>query len=212
MLVTDFSFEHRGVKSLVVEGVTILSLGESSKMPTLTRMFDMGLIEDDLYWCHDLDAYELNPIIETELELDGFDLGLTDYGRKTIWQMGSMFFTKKAEDIIRAANAKIKPGRDHCNRMAHEETAMNALTQENTGNINNRIKRMNIRYNFGLRQIKLCYEKAIKPLKVLHFHPMSEVRGKVYPRLEKAMYGRNGIGKPLMTDRLIRIFKNYGYS
>jgi hypothetical protein len=82
------------------------------------------------------------------------------------------------------------------------------MTIENFKGINSRIKRLNITYDFGMRRVKLCYNKAIKPLKVLHFHPNS----KLLNTLAIAMYGKNEIGKPLMNERLIKLFNQYAYN
>lgn len=102
----------------------------------------------------------------------------------------------------------MKPRSDKYSRPAYDEFSLMRLTDNNIGNINARIKRLNGTYDFGLRKIVECYEKAKKPLKVLHFHPHS----KLLNTLAIAMYGKNRIRKPLMNERLIKIFHHYGYS
>ena len=43
---------------------------------------------------------------------------------------------------------------------------------------------------------------AIKPIKIVHFRPSSA--------LDKFMYGKNRIRKPIMSKRLINIFHKHG--
>lgn len=208
-LITNFSFSHCGVQAKIIEKGFCSFKKEATKVVALLHLFEIGFIKDnELYWCHDFDAYQLEPITEEELGLKDLDGGFTDYGRKPNWQMGSFFIKKPLEDIIRANVARIKPGLDQDRRPMHDEYAMIYLTDNNVNNVNSRIKRLNITYNFGMRKIALCYEKAIKPIKVLHFHPRSEKLN----TLKIAMYGENDINKPLMNKRLIKLFKKYGYS
>ena len=149
-----------------------------------------------------------SPTIITEGLGEKFDLGLCDYGRSPAWQMGSFFFKQTARDIFKENVSRIKPGLNRQGKIIQDENVMLEMTDENFKGINNRIKRMNITYDFGMRRVKLCYERAIKPLKVLHFHPNS----KLLNTLAIAMYGKNEIGKPLMNERLINLFKSYGYN
>lgn len=201
MLVTDFAYEYNGVKAQVVDrGHHVEHKPTASKMTGLVRAFDHGLIGKGIYWCHDLDAYQQEPITEGELGLDGLDAGFCDYTRNPRWQLGSFFFKKAAEDIFRENVKRIAPG-------FHDEMAMVEMTDHNVNDINNRIKRLNGTYDFGMRRVDYCYERADKPIKVLHFHP----RNPAINTLRIAMYGRNSIRQPLMTERLIRLFNKYGY-
>jgi hypothetical protein len=56
------------------------------------------LIGDDLYWFHDFDAFQLEPL---DLELADNKIALTDYGITNVnqwhdhrWSTGSLFFKK----------------------------------------------------------------------------------------------------------------------
>lgn len=207
ILVTDFEFEYEEVKAAVVKKGFCNFQPEASKVTTLTHLFDIKFIKDDLYWCHDLDAYQLEPITESELGLEGLDGGFCDYCRIPRWQMGSFFFKKEAEDIFSLLADGLTPPDEHGKHL-NEEDIMVYLTDNNINNINKRIKRLNGTYDFGMRRIDYCYERAEKPLKVLHFHP----RNKLLNTLAIAMYGKNRLRKPLMNERLIRIFKKYGYT
>lgn len=206
MLITNFPYEYSGIKSVVVKEGFYPWKKEVSKITTIPHLFDLGLIGEDLYWCHDLDAYQLEPITESELGLENLDAGFCDYGRLQRWQMGSFFFKKEAEDIFHLIDARLKEYQRDRTRL-NDEDAMVELTAKNTNNINSRIKRLNNTYDFGMRRVDFCYGKATKPLKVLHFHP----RNPILNTLAIAMYGKNRIGKPLMNERLIKIFNKYGH-
>jgi len=210
ILVTDFFFEYNGVKAYVINTKygDCSFIRTASKVKTLSYLLGIDFIGAGIYWCHDLDAFQVEPITKQELGLEKFDLGLCDYGRSPAWQMGSFFFKQTARDIFKENVSRIKPGLNKQGKIIQDENIMLEMTDENFKGINNRIKRMNITYDFGMRRVKLCYERAIKPLKVLHFHPNS----KLLNTLAIAMYGKNEINKPLMNNRLINLFKSYGYN
>lgn len=207
LLVTNFPYSFSGIDAYVVNDGFCDYKKEASKITTMVHLFNKGFFEEnELYWSHDLDAYQLELITEEELGLDELDGGFCDYGRISRWQMGSFFFKKSAEDIFRAIVAGMRPGSES-EKQLNDEDVMVALTEANTLNINSRIARLNNTYDFGMRRLDLCYEKAEKPLKVLHFHPES----KLLNTLAIAMYGRNSIKKILMNERLVKVFKRHGY-
>lgn len=210
LLVTNFPYEYRGIRSMIVpikKTYSTTKVDCSHKILTLIYLFDVGFIQDNLlYWYHDSDAYQLEPISEQELELEAVEAGFCDYGRITKWQMGSFFFKKSAEHIFRTIDRRMKSAYA-LGRPLNDENVMVELTNTNVDNINTKIKRLNGRYDFGMRRVDYCYAKAVKPLKILHFHPNSPLMN----TLAIAMYGKNRINKPLMNKRLIKIFNKYGY-
>ena len=209
VLVTDFVYDYRGIKAVVIDKGFCSFKKEASKITGIVHLFDIGFFQDGtIYWCHDLDAYQLETITEEELGLSGLDAGFNDYCRIPQWQLGSFFFKKGAEDIFRSIAEGIKPGVDEFGKLQHDEFVLLHLTDNNVNNINSRIKRLNTTYDFGMRKVEMCYERAIKPLKILHFHP----HNKMINTLAIAMYGKNRIKKPLMNERLIKIFQKYGYT
>lgn len=193
ILVTNFEYEYRGIKPIILgdEGCCRSDI-RASKIFAIVDLFDRGLIEDDLYWIHDFDAYQLFPIKEEELELNGKDLALTDYGWRKKCNTGSLFFNKDSEDIFRDIMAFI------LENGGHEEDALDSFIKSNRNNIKDRYKTLNVRYNIGMNKLPYIVRKAVKPIKVLHFHPEKR------DTLSKF--------KPLMTEELLEIFKNYGYS
>lgn len=111
--------------------------------------------------------------------------------------MGSFFFKDSSRDIFQAA-------KDIIYTNVEDETAMMQLSANNTNNINERSKRLNITYNVGKRNVAFNYAKATKPLKVLHYHPADR------RLLDIFMYGKNEMNIPLMPPRLIEIFNYHG--
>lgn len=212
LLITNFKYSYNGINIIVVNDNLFCSFYKYvSKINVIVYLFKMGLIKDDLYWFHDFDAFQNNIIEESELELEYVDVGFTDYGRKEIWNGGSFFFKKTSGDIFNWIKDEIYKRKEKRSSYHNhsEEVALMYLTQNNINNINSRIKRLNITYNFGVRKIKLCYEKAIKPLKILHFHPDRIYWGKT--ALDIIMNGKNDLGFSIMNQQLIKIFNKYGY-
>ncbi len=231
LLITNFPYEYNGIKAIEISGDNYAPFfPPASKISTIVDMSEKGLIEKkQLYWFHDLDVYQNEVITEIELELNGIDIGLCDKGRRPRWGTGSMFFKENAKDIFRLIKQVAYKYE------INEEPAFNAITSNNvlwateakpeatmgdrivpanipgTENINDRIKKINISYNFVGWNIRSCYEMAVKPIKVVHFHPFDPVP---YPgganALDFFMYGKNKINTVLMPERLIKIFNRHG--
>ncbi len=197
LIVTNFSYEYNGVKAIVVgdEHYCVVR-PRSIKTAIVPFLIDEGIIEKGkIYWNHDLDAFELNLIDEAELGLDGVDAGLTDYGWRERLCMGSFFVKASSRDIFKKAKPIIY-------KDIEDETAMMQLTANQK--YGKRCKRLNITYNFGMRNIKLNFDKAIKPLRVVHFRPYN----RWVPTLDIFMYGKNELSIPLIDRRLKKIL-NY---
>jgi hypothetical protein len=200
LCITNFAWEYNGIKAIVVGDECYCAVRPRSiKTTIIPYLVDEGIVENGkLYWNHDFDAYQMNPFDENELGLENFDAGLTDYGWRDRWCMGSFFFKSSSKDIFELAKPIIY-------RNIEDETAMMELTKNQE--INRRCKRLNITYNFGMRNVESNFAKAIKPIRVLHFHP-NERR---VPALDIFMHGKNGLSKPLMNERLIKIFNQHGF-
>ena len=196
ILATNFNYEYRGVKSLIVADSNFCSFRPlSTKTITVNYLLKKGMIGKELYWVHDFDAYQLNDIKESELDI--VDVGFTTYGWSPKWCLGSYFFRESAKDIFKLIRDKIYEIHNE------DERALVALTRNN----NIKVKELNITYNFGMRHIESNYKKAIKPIKVLHFHPWYKGGIKT---LDIFMRGKNELNKVLMNKRLIKIFNSHG--
>lgn len=199
ILVFNYPFEYNGVKAIVVSSKHYCAVRPRSiKTAIVPFLIDKGIIEKGkLYWNHDFDAYQNSKLSEFSLGLDGFDVGLTDYGWRERWCMGSFFLKSTSKNIFEKA-------KDIIYKNIEDEDAMVSLTQDPA--IKKRCKRLNITYNFGMRNVESNYKIAQKPVKVLHFHP----HDRRMPNLDIFMHGKNGLNKPIMTRRLIKIFNQNG--
>lgn len=201
LLVTNFPYEYNSIKSTVVGDENYYSpRPRSIKTMIVPHLIDLGLIEkDEIYWNHDFDAYQLETITKKELELD-VDVGFTDYGWRSRWCLGTAFFKDSSKEVFQWIRDYI------LSTTEEDETALLALTTNNTYDINSRIKKLNITYQLGMRHIEENYRRAIKSIKILHFHPYY----KDYNLLDKFMYGKTKLGFPLMNERLVKIFHSHG--
>ena len=205
LLVTNFKFEYKGVNSIVVGDENFCTVRPLSTKTTIVPLvIEMGLLDGDLCWVHDLNAYQLNPISEDELGLEAFDVGLTDYGWKKRWALGSFFVKESSKDIFACVKERVfKRMLSDPSVSSEDESIFVKMMQGNDLDVNKRCKKLNITYNFTIRQIKDVYKEATKPLKVLHFRPEEY-------RLNQFMYGANDLKRPLMTKRLIKLFQHHG--
>ena len=199
LFITNFPYEYKGVKAVEVGDEHFCAVRPRSiKTAIIPFLIDEGIIEDgELYWNHDFDAYQLNVFNEKDLGLEGYDTGLTDYGWKDRWCLGSFFVKKSSRDIYELAKPIILSN-------VEDETALMQLTADPA--IAKRCKRLNITYNFGMRQVGSNYERSEKPIKVVHFHPYY----KWVKTLDIFMYGKNELNMPIISERFIKILNNHG--
>lgn len=203
-LITNFDYQYGRLKALVFGDNLYCDYSPiSTKIPVIVDLFERGLIGDELYWAHDIDAFQLVDIPEAEIELGTADMGLCDYGRMPKFAGGSIFFKKSARDIFE----RIKETMDE--HQAVDENAVTYLTA-NDEHIRDRIKKMNISYNFLSYNVQSCYAMAIKPIRVAHFHPLKKQRQMGIKKPIDFYKGSNKIGVQLIPDRLIKIFDYHG--
>lgn len=230
MLVTNFPYEYNGVKSLVIPGDNYCIFSPTaSKINSIVYLFKEKLIKKgEIYWFHDLDAFQLSWISESELAMDKkTDILIPDFGRLPGWSTGSFLFKYSSEDIFNWTRDLIyKYGTE-------EESALLILTGHDTPidyenkiwikgytsnempeikDINKRIKKLNISYNFHSFNVRSNYAAAIKPIRVAHFHFMKPVNPE-NPRPDQIDFflrGINKIGVQIVPERLIKIFHKHG--
>lgn len=199
LLVTNFKYEYNGVESMVVGDENYCPFRpRSTNTVTIPHLFELGIIkEGELYWVHDFDAFQNHRIDEVNRLMDGADVGLTTYGWSRKWCMGSFFFKSTSRDFFELIKEVVYKDE------TEDERALVSLTRGNINNINNRYKVLNITYNLGMRGVESNYNIADKPIKVLHFHPSQSL-------LQTFMYGKNGLGMPLMSEGLVEVFNQHG--
>ncbi len=192
IFIANFPYEYKGIKTTVVGGEYWCDYWKQmSKMNVLADME----FQDDLYWFHDLDAFQAYPM-EIELKTD---IGFTDYGYMDKWNTGSFFFKPGAKDILKKLRDKAYELK------TDEERALVVMERE----IKGRYERLNPTYNFpgsknGTKYFKRVIDKCEMPVKVLHFHPLRH-RG----RFLRMLCGENELGLNIMPDRLLKLFRKY---
>lgn len=204
MLVTNFAYDYKGVKTLVLKDVEFFNRKpQASKINAIVELFKRDILKDDqLYWFHDLDAYQLQPITEKELGLEKEDIALTDYGVLPRWSTGVIYFKKSSGEIFEQLKRVVYK------YSINEELALDILTKNKE--IAARIKKLNKSYNFTPVKLKYIYPRALKPLRVAHFHIYGGT-GRFEVQNPVAFFkGDNELGIPLITDRLIKIFDFHG--
>lgn len=202
LLYTNFEFRYGEVKAKVITDVEYFEPQPQAMKPlTIAKLFEKNLIEDnELYWSHDLDAFQLYPITETELEMDQYDVALTEYHFPHNWNGASVFFKKSSEDIfykIREIMVKSK---------INEEKALQKLTNEDE-NIQKRVKKINRTYSFAPYSFEYSYPLADKPIRVAHFHPLIGIPNWEIKNCLNFYRGENVLHTPLLPKRLIKIFR-----
>ncbi len=193
---------------------------------TIVDLFNKQAIDpNELYFYHDIDSFQNEVITDSEVdaELGKADLGLTDKGRMPQWNSGTIFFRPSAADIFN----QVKEVAYKYN--ATDEEAFMVLYTNNllwatepggpTGDsflpanipgmekAGERIKKINISYNFRRWNLRSTYGMAVKPIRIVQFHPFPE------PDINEVdffMYGKNKINTVLMPERLIKIFHHHG--
>lgn len=216
MIVTNFDFEHMGVKSIKVDDDLFCEASHTAtKIKVILYLIDQGIIKEKLCWFHDFDAFQLEKITEKELDLKDKIFALTDYGKTVInefrdrrWSTGTIFFKKEARDIFELILNYVYRYK------ANEEVILLLLTNQNKNKINSKIKKLNITYNLATRKrdVSACYDMANKPVRVIHFHPSdkrvvdSELGG---DNIDVCIHGKNRRNVILFNDRLTKLFKKY---
>lgn len=206
LLYTNFPYQYNGVEAIPIPGTLDVHWDRTSnKILVINYLLSIGFLDEDLYFYHDFDAYQNEAITEAELGLEGYDIGLTGYGYKNQVNGGSFFFRETSTELFTHWAKRLQ---DICRTRADEKT-MTDMTR--SGEMNTwKWKMLNITYNFGQRGPKLCYEQASKPLKVLHFHPYYKFYPKDDTNINVFMHGKNKYGIPMMSQRLIEVFKHHG--
>jgi hypothetical protein len=205
LLVTNFEFQYGKFRAKVLPDVSFFEpKPQSSKINAIVKLFEKDLIQNnELYWFHDLDVFQLCPIKESELRLGKADMALTDYGISEKWNTGSIFFKKSSSDIFCRIKKLLY---EDFNTVLTEEGALMLLTNDYK-DIRKRVKKINKTYNFQPYGFPDCYQIANKPIKTAHFHPLFVITREGIGRSLNFFEGNNSLRIPLIPDRLVKIFK-----
>lgn len=210
MLVTNFDYQYGVIKANVLKNVEFFERKpQASKINAIIKLFENEIIRDgELYWFHDIDAFQLASIAEAEVNLPDDSIALTDYGGgikfggENRWSTGIIFFKMGAEDIFRRMKEV------YYEKKIDEEEALGLLVIGDP-NIRKRVKKINSSYNFTGYGFPRRYKDAIKPLRVAHFHPWAGRRRAGIKDCLRFFKGENELNTPLITDRLISLFEHH---
>jgi hypothetical protein len=207
MLITNFEFQYGSVKAVVLENVDFFDRKpQVSKINAIIKLFEDGLIKNNqLYWFHDLDAFQLQPITEDEVDIESDEIAVTEYGGLSFagqnrLSTGVIYFKSGSKDIFEQIRKLAYQKR------IDEEEALGLLIIENPS-IRKRVKILNWSYNFIGYNLRTYYKKAIKPLKVVHFHPLVGKRKLHTNNSLKFFRGENSLKTPLITDQVVKLLK-----
>jgi hypothetical protein len=196
LLFTNFEYEYNGVKSIIIGDENYCQFFfPATKIYVIDYMFRNGLVEDDLYWYHDFDCFQL--VSFDEINLDNSEIGLTNYGRMPRLCSASIFFKKTSGDIF----SELKKWVDQHKK--DEETGFAKIINSNI-EYQKRVKKINISYAFHLFNFRHCYIESDKPIKAVHFHLTSD-------KYDFFIKGKNKLNLVIIPDRLIKIFNEHNF-
>jgi len=205
LLYTNFPYEYNGVKARIVPDIYVDFDPTANKIPVIVWLLknDMSLWED-IYWYHDFDAYQNEEIHTNELD-PNMRFGVASYAYKPEWNLGCFFFRPGALELFETLDSHLYA----YPRTRVDEKTFRSLVKK--GIIpTSHFTEINVTYNLTMRYVHRTYPIATKPLKVLHFHPEHNDERLPAPTLDIFMYGKNRMGIPLMSRRLIDIFQRHG--
>lgn len=178
LLYTNFNFKYEGVKSQLVSDSNYCPFRPLSTKTITVSNLDL---DDDIYWVHDFDAFQLDSL---DLSLEK-PLGIATYGYIRKWQLGSFFYKPEARYILKDVVKKIYEIRNE------DERALMELTSK----YKDKIQKLNNTYNLGARHLEKVFMMCELPIKIAHFHP------------NKAFSNFKGI----LDDRIKEVFKAYEF-
>ena len=208
LLVTNFEWEYNGVKAVVLPDVDFFERKpQVSKINAIIKLFEKGLIdEDETYWFHDFDAFQLQPILPEEIDIESQQIALTDYGGgkhfggEDRWSTGVIYFKSGSFDLFKQIQSLCYQKR------IDEEEALGLLVIGDP-TIRQQVCKIDCSYNFIGYHLPEVYAKSIKPLKVVHFHPRVGKKRLGSGTALEFFKGNNPLKISLVTNQLLRLLK-----
>jgi hypothetical protein len=149
----------------------------------------------ELFWYHDLDAYQLIPFAARPTTRDmAFCLYVTRDRLKV--QGGSMFFTGASRPIFEQIF-------DLLTRHGYRTDELALTDLMGRREYLDRFEVLDYSYNLGDTDFALRYQLALKPIKVVHFH-IDRVSH------QSKFFGDSSLGVRPLTDRFALLLKRYG--
>lgn len=189
LLLTNFDFEHVGVKAIQMDGPNSFCL-TGSKMFALAWAVNTEIIkEGDSVWSHDLDAWQ-----NCNFEFPEFkDVGIATYSNSK-YNGGSIFWKYSAKDIINNIVDTLKE-----DKAPREEPTINRILKSKE--YKDRVTVVNNTFNVGCSGFGPRFERSIKPVRVCHFHPH---RGQAWSTFVLDKHNLNEVVLTVRLERLLR--------
>lgn len=207
LLVTNFPFQYGKIKALELTDVDFFDRKpQVSKINAIIKLIEDGVIAgSELCWFHDFDAFQQERITEDEIAVGEGQLGVTEYGGLYFAGMrristGVLFFRASALPLLRSIKEKAY------SLKIDEEEALGLLIKEST-DVKKQVVVLNHTYNFIGYSLSSTYNKSIKPLKVVHFHPLVGKRRLHTDNALRFFRGDNPLKIPLVADSVVALLK-----
>ena len=197
VIATNFNFEYKGVKTYVLDEICDYSQFYHKQYATL-EMMKKGIFENQSIWYHDLDAFQLEPFDFPYFE---GDWGTSVYpgGDGHSCQCGVIYLKHNSQDIFEHLVFNMK------NRIynTHEDEVVIRNDVKLNPKFSYRVSVLNTSYNMGMTGFNERYNGAVKPIKVVHFHPNDERQWNYMVEC------KNDLGVKIVNDRLSNLFKKH---
>tara|TARA_R110002020_G_scaffold426658_2_gene636045 strand:- start:885 stop:1733 length:849 start_codon:yes stop_codon:yes gene_type:complete len=197
ILATNFEFEYRGVKSILLEKTCSYSQFFNKEYAIL-ELLEKGIVKDTNLWYHDLDAFQLEEFEFPKFDGDWGTCVYPNYDGHSC-QCGVFYIKPTAIDIFK----------DMVDRMERDEfgTTNDEIVVRNFIKLNptyaHRVSVLDTSFNMGNTEYVDRYRLATKPLKVVHFSADDERQWDMFAN------GNNDCGVPFINDRLKSIIEKY---
>ena len=197
VLATNFEFEYRGVKSVILEKTCDYSQF-FNKEYAITELLEKGIVKDTNLWYHDLDAFQLEAFEFPKFDGDWGTCVYPNYDGHSC-QCGVLYIKPTAVDIFREmVNIMERNGFGTTN----DEIVIRNFVKLNP-DYAHRVSVLNTTWNVGMTSFNERYSLAEKPIKVVHFHPDKQ------NEWDCMIEGKNDLGVKVVDERLIKILKKY---
>jgi len=220
MIVTNFEFEHNGVKAIALPNCEEICCKYRKRYGWIQAktwvtpiLFERSILPaDEEFWLHDFDAFQVHPFTDT----GSADVRLTTFGFKDLANGGSTFFKSSAWDLFQIAkNNLIKNQtllvRHGENIKYNEEFAWEDVWEDEVHRP--RMEKLNLTFNYGMRfkHFNQMWPKADKPILVAHFHLEKKIIVDGYHLYRAFCEGENPGGVEIVNGRLKKILNDHGF-
>jgi len=188
ILIANFEHEFMKVKSTVVPDLNRGCL-TGSKMFALRWLFNNIEVTDTI-WAGDLDLWANHKFKEPSFK----DVGITTYSTPK-YNGGSVFWKPTAKDIIEDIVNVLET-----EKAAREEPTINTLLKKK---YKDRVTKIDTTFNVGCSGFVPRFQRAKKPVRVLHFHPTNRIAWETH------CLDRNGIDEVAVSLRLELLLRKY---